>query len=234
MRQTGRVPEPRSSDSSRPAGASSGPSRSSSDSSGSSSGPSGPDVSGSDAPHAGDPRPGADEASVADLRVLAHPLRLRLLSLLTGQAYSAAEAARVLDQSQANVSYHLRRLHSAGLVEAAGEVPVRGGTAKRYRHDPDSGELLGRGVPQGVDSYLALAGALGEELRRRTAQRDTGVRGEMTDAEVWLEPEVWQRVRERAKELGEDLHRHALPPGTEGAVRVSATMVLFAMRAGEG
>ncbi|MBO8191064.1 helix-turn-helix transcriptional regulator [Streptomyces oryzae] len=173
-------------------------------------------------------------ASVADLRVLAHPLRLQLLSLLTGQAYSAAEAARVLGQSQANVSYHLRRLHSAGLVEAVGEVTVRGGTAKRYRHDPDSGELLGRGVPQGVDAYLALAGALGEELRRRTAQRDTAVRGEMTDAEVWLDPEVWARVRERAKELGEDLHRHALPPGTEGAVRVSATMVLFAMRAAEG
>ncbi|WP_432107152.1 ArsR/SmtB family transcription factor [Streptomyces sp. AA1529] len=175
----------------------------------------------------------ASEASVADLRVLAHPLRLRLLSLLTGEAYSAAEAARLLDQSQANVSYHLRRLHKAGLVEAVGEVTVRGGTAKRYRHDPDSGERLGRGVPQGVDAYLALAGALGEELRRRTAQRDTGVRGEMTDAEVWLEPEVWAGVRERAREVGDELHRCALPPGTDGAVRVSATMVLFAMRAAE-
>ncbi|MFE9384678.1 ArsR/SmtB family transcription factor [Streptomyces sp. NPDC007025] len=173
------------------------------------------------------------EASVADLRVLAHPLRLRLLSLLTGEAYSAAEAARILDQSQANVSYHLRRLHKAGLVEAVGEVSVRGGTAKRYRHDPDSGDRLGRGVPQGVDAYLALAGALGEELRRRTAQRDTGVRGEMTDAEVWLEPEVWAGVRERAREVGDELHRCALPPGTDGAVRVSATMVLFAMRAAE-
>ncbi|OEV01569.1 transcriptional regulator [Streptomyces qinglanensis] len=170
---------------------------------------------------------------MADLRVLAHPLRLRLLSLLTGEAYSAAEAARLLDQSQANVSYHLRRLHKAGLVEAVGEVTVRGGTAKRYRHDPDSGERLGRGVPQGVDAYLALAGALGEELRRRTAQRDTGVRGEMTDAEVWLEPEVWAGVRERAREVGDELHRCALPPGTDGAVRVSATMVLFAMRAAE-
>ncbi|MDF4253645.1 helix-turn-helix domain-containing protein [Streptomyces sp. WMMB303] len=177
---------------------------------------------------------GASEASMADLRVLAHPLRLRLLSLLTGEAYSAAEAARTLDQSQANVSYHLRRLHKAGLVDAVGEVAVRGGTAKRYRHDPDSGDRLGRGMSQGVDAYLALAGALGEELRRRTAQRDTGVRGEMTDAEVWLEPEVWAGVRERAREVGDELHRCALPPGTDGAVRVSATMVLFAMRAGEG
>lgn len=170
-----------------------------------------------------------DGTSVADLRVLAHPLRLRLLSLLTGQAHSAAEAARVLGQSQANVSYHLRRLHRAGLVEAAGEVAVRGGRAKRYRHDPDSGERLGGGAPQGVDAYLSLAGALGEELRRRTARRDTSVRGEMTDAEVWLPPQVWAEVREGARELSEVLHRQALPPGTREAVRVSATMVLFAM-----
>ncbi|WP_345945152.1 helix-turn-helix domain-containing protein [Streptomyces albus subsp. chlorinus] len=174
-----------------------------------------------------------DAASMADLRVLAHPLRLRLLSLLTGRAHSAAEAARALGQSQANVSYHLRRLHKAGLVEAAGEVVVRGGTAKRYRHNPASGELLGRDVPPGVDAHLALAGALGEELRRRTAQRDTATPGDMTDAEVWLAPEVWESVRERAKGLGEDLHRFALPPGTDGAVRVSATMVLFAMKAEE-
>ncbi|WP_326807606.1 MULTISPECIES: helix-turn-helix domain-containing protein [unclassified Streptomyces] len=170
-------------------------------------------------------------SGVAGLRVLAHPLRLRLLSLLTGKAYSAAEAARVLGQSQANVSYHLRRLHAAGLVDAAGEVPVRGGTAKRYRHDPDSGERVGQGMPQGagVEAYLALATALGEELRRRTAQRDTADAGRMTDAEVWLEPAVWEDIKDRADKLGEDLHAHALPPGTEGAVRVSATMVLFTM-----
>ncbi|MFI7244273.1 helix-turn-helix domain-containing protein [Streptomyces qinglanensis] len=197
------------------------------------SGPPGPGTSRTAAAQGAAVDSAATEASVADLRVLAHPLRLRLLSLLTGEAYSAAEAARILDQSQANVSYHLRRLHQAGLVDAVGEVTVRGGTAKRYRHDPDSGERLGRGVPQGVDAYLALAGALGEELRRRTAQRDTAVRGEMTDAEVWLEPEVWAGVRERAREVGDELHRCALPPGTDGAVRVSATMVLFAMRAAE-
>ncbi|MGW5021249.1 ArsR/SmtB family transcription factor [Streptomyces cacaoi] len=175
---------------------------------------------------------GAAADTVVGLRVLAHPLRLRLLSLLTGRAHSAAEAARVLGQSQANVSYHLRRLHAAGLVDAVGEESVRGGTAKRYRHDPRTGPKVGRGPAEGVDAYLALAGALATELRRRTAQRDTAVPGEMTDAEVWLEPEVWERIRRRADELGEELHESALPAGTPGAVRVSATMVLFAMEAG--
>ncbi|GAA2073044.1 hypothetical protein GCM10009801_26060 [Streptomyces albiaxialis] len=169
---------------------------------------------------------------IGGLRVLAHPLRLRLLSLLTGQAYSAAEAARALGQSQANVSYHLRRLHAAGLVDAVGEVTVRGGTAKRYRHDPESGDRLAAGS---AEEYAVLAAALADELRRRTAQRDTGVRGEMTDAEVWVAPEAWEEIRRRAVDLGTEIHARALPPGTEGAVRVSATLMLFAMLAdGEG
>ncbi|NGO70320.1 helix-turn-helix domain-containing protein [Streptomyces boncukensis] len=163
---------------------------------------------------------------IGGLRVLAHPLRLRLLSLLTGTAYSAAEAARALGESQPNVSYHLRRLHAAGLVDAVGEVTVRGGTAKRYRHDPDSGELLTAGSSR---EYAVVAAALADELRRRAAERDPARDGALTDAEVWLAPEVWEDVRERAARLGEELHAHALPPDTPGAVRVGATVVLFPM-----
>nr|WP_244162473.1 helix-turn-helix domain-containing protein [Amycolatopsis regifaucium] len=80
-----------------------------------------------------------DSPTLEGLRVLAHPVRLRILSLLTGAAMSAAEAARELGETQANVSYHLRRLHEAGLLDVAEEVRIRGGLAKRYRHDPESG-----------------------------------------------------------------------------------------------
>lgn len=55
----------------------------------------------------------------AELRALAHPLRLRILSLLTGQAMSAAEVARALGCTQANASYHLRLLASIGKVVVA-------------------------------------------------------------------------------------------------------------------
>lgn len=40
------------------------------------------------------------------LRALAHPLRLRLLSLLTGAAMSAAQVAREVGGTHANASYH--------------------------------------------------------------------------------------------------------------------------------
>lgn len=60
-----------------------------------------------------DPRVVTDDPT-AELRALAHPLRLRILSLLTGQAMSAAEVARALGCTQANASYHLRLLASVG------------------------------------------------------------------------------------------------------------------------
>ena len=64
---------------------------------------------------------------LSDLRATAHPLRLQMLSLLTGAELSAAEVARELDVSQANASYHLRLLLDAGLLVIASEENVRGG-----------------------------------------------------------------------------------------------------------
>ena len=55
-----------------------------------------------------------DHGAVARLRATAHPVRLRILSLLTAEAMSAAEVARALDLTHANASYHLRQLHDAG------------------------------------------------------------------------------------------------------------------------
>ena len=50
------------------------------------------------------------DEEVASLRAVAHPVRLRILSLLTGTELSAAEVARELDLTHANASYHLRVL----------------------------------------------------------------------------------------------------------------------------
>ncbi|MBB3663996.1 DNA-binding transcriptional ArsR family regulator [Prauserella sediminis] len=164
------------------------------------------------------------EDSLDRLRVLAHPLRMRLLSLLTGAAMSSAEAARELGEKQANVSYHLRRLHAAGLVEPAGEAVIRGGRAKRYRHDPAS---AGPFLDREPEEERILLSALADELTRRSAQRKQGAKYSTTDAEVWVDERVWQRARALAGELGELLHAGAKPPRTPGTHRVSATVALF-------
>ena len=74
-----------------------------------------------------------DETTNA-LRAVAHPVRLRMLSLLTGTELSAAEVARELGITHANASYHLRTLLDAGELVIASEEKIRGGVAKRYRH----------------------------------------------------------------------------------------------------
>src|SRR3954452_391248 len=68
---------------------------------------------------------------ITALRAGAHPLRLRILSLLTGASMSAAEIARELDIAHANASYHLRVLAEAGQVVVDGEEKIRGAVAKR-------------------------------------------------------------------------------------------------------
>ena len=163
---------------------------------------------------------------LGELRVLAHPLRLRILSLLTGAAMSAAEASRELGESQANVSYHLRRLHDAGLLEVAEEVRIRGGVAKRYRHDPDSGSAV---HSRSTDDDLILASALATELQRRTEYRIRGVAGSMTDAELWVDRHAWDEALQLAHRLSKVLHDAAKPPRTRGTKRVSATVSMFQM-----
>jgi DNA-binding transcriptional ArsR family regulator len=167
-----------------------------------------------------------ENRSLDSLRVLAHPLRLRILSLLTGAAMSAAEAARELGETQANVSYHLRRLHEAGLLEVTEEVQIRGGKAKRYRHDPDSGPRFTQARPE---EQQVLAAALAGELRRRTEHRLPDSRAALTDAELWVDETTWQQAVEQARELGKLLHQAARPPRTADAIRVSATISLFVM-----
>ncbi|MET8997884.1 helix-turn-helix domain-containing protein [Amycolatopsis sp. NPDC004169] len=164
------------------------------------------------------------------LRVLAHPLRLRILSLLTGTALSAAEAARELGETQANVSYHIRRLHDAGLLEVAEEVHIRGGRAKRYRHQPESGQRLTTRAP---DEEKLLTKAIANELLRRADSRADRRPASLTDAELWVDPELWARLLKKATALSEELHAAARPPRTPGTVRVSASVALFELAADE-
>jgi DNA-binding transcriptional ArsR family regulator len=114
--------------------------------------------------------PGELSQRVSSLRAIAHPVRLQILSLLTGTAMSAAEVARELNISHANASYHLRVLANAGQIEPAGEQKVRGGVAKRYRHPwearPEE-EQRERGSLAAED-FLRNIHAVTDELERRS------------------------------------------------------------------
>lgn len=166
----------------------------------------------------------ADDATSA-LRALAHPVRLQILSLLTGAELSAAEVARELDITHANASYHLRLLSAAGMLEVASEERIRGGVAKRYRHPWEQSARPGATSPADRQTYVrAMAGELVRRVREGVSRP-----GLFSDAELWVTPEVFEGAREALHQSSAALHDNARPPRTEGTIRVALTAALFEM-----
>lgn len=164
----------------------------------------------------------ADE-EITSLRAAAHPLRLRMLSLLTGAAMSAAEVARELGITHANASYHLRQLHDAGMIVVEGEERIRGGVARRYRYSLDHPEP----PPTGRD-LIGDVRAMTAELERRILQRKSG-RGNFTDAELWVSEETWQQALDLVTQGSRLIHEQARPARTPGTIPVNLTVAAFEM-----
>ena len=167
----------------------------------------------------------------AELRAMAHPIRLRILSLLTGAAMTAAEIARELDLTHANASYHVRQLAEVGQIEVVAEERIRGGVAKRYRYVlDDRAKPRGWADPSQIPYRQALYDAMAIELKRRARYlRATPKRSHMTDAELWVTPEVWAEIRTRVQDASDDLHRAAQPVRAAGTIRVNASIAMFEM-----
>lgn len=173
-----------------------------------------------------------EDAAISELRATAHPVRLRMLSLLTGAALSAAELARELDITQANASYHLRTLAKAGQVEVAATESVRGGRAKKYRYRYPEMRKAGKEPRRSVTpdaEFRQYLEAVHRELVRRAAHRVDGP-GISSDAEVWLTPEVWRRARDLVSEASMLVHDEALRPHAAGSVHVNFQAELFQLR----
>ena len=167
-----------------------------------------------------------DDATQA-LRATAHPVRLQILSLLTGAEMSAAEVARELDLTHANASYHLRLLLDAGQLVIASEERIRGGVAKRYRH-PWEQKPGSTGAASSPAQRLAWTRAMAAELVRRV-EHASGRPGHFTDAELWVTEEDLAAVTAALEQASTRLHASARPPRTEGTVRVAMSAALFEM-----
>jgi predicted transcriptional regulator len=67
------------------------------------------------------------------IRALAHPLRQRILHLLTDAPYTNKQLAHTLQVSPPRLHFHVRDLHAAGLIEIVSERPKGGVIEKYYR-----------------------------------------------------------------------------------------------------
>ena len=116
------------------------------------------------------------------------------------------------------------------MIVPAGEERIRGGIAKRYRYDADR-ERDTTPMPGAGAERQALFVAVADELIRRTGQADWVARTAMTDAELWIDPAVWQQIQDRVMQAVLDLHDAAQPRHTPGTIRTSTTVAMFRMDA---
>ncbi|MGH3259506.1 MAG: ArsR/SmtB family transcription factor [Streptosporangiaceae bacterium] len=174
------------------------------------------------------PQSAREEDELSGLRVLAHPLRLRMLSLLTGTALSAMELSRELGISQALASYHLRQLHGAGVIELAEVRSRRGGQERRFVYRPAAPDSPSR-TSSLTDGLALFTEAVCVELRRRSQEAESGGDRLGVDAELWVDPAQWAEAVDAMRAASIALHRQAKPPRTAGTIRVSVSAVLFPM-----
>ena len=106
---------------------------------------------------------------------------------------------------------------------------MRGGDAKRYRHESSSRRVDPATPPPPrapIEEEAPFVEAMIDELRRRARRRTDGP-GVSADAELWVDPEVWRRVVQHVAEASALLHAAARPPRTPGTRPVSMTAALF-------
>jgi DNA-binding transcriptional ArsR family regulator len=65
--------------------------------------------------------------------IVAHPVRCRLIAIFADHVASPNEVAQELGMPVGDVSYHVRTLKDAGIIELVEERPVRGSTEHFYR-----------------------------------------------------------------------------------------------------
>jgi DNA-binding transcriptional ArsR family regulator len=103
----------------------------------------------------------------AELRALAHPLRLRLLEVLREGPATASQLGRALGESSGATSYHLRVLARAGMVE---EEVERGGSRERWWRRPDEIVIVATSPGTGDAEYEAAASQLKAVFLERDEQ----------------------------------------------------------------
>ncbi|MGW1773393.1 ArsR/SmtB family transcription factor [Streptomyces sp. NPDC002104] len=175
------------------------------------------------------------ELDTAALRVLAHPMRLNVLTLLRERG--PATATRIAEELGINpgaASYHLRRLGAGGLIV---EEPGRGTGRERWWkaahrqsvHDPASNSAERREAGRAYTHAVALAAA---DRLRRAAHEVPLLPEEWLDASafgdflMYLTPGDVARMRAEIFQVISRYH-HAEDEAPEGASPVAVQVQAF-------
>jgi DNA-binding transcriptional ArsR family regulator len=93
------------------------------------------------------------------VRALAHPLRVRILEVLTDRVASPNALSEQLDVGLSHVAYHTRALEKCGCLELIDTAQRRGATEHFYKAPPGSfvGSRVWRGVPHSIRGGVSAA-----------------------------------------------------------------------------
>jgi DNA-binding transcriptional ArsR family regulator len=176
------------------------------------------------------------------IKALAHPLRVRILSILeTRDMASPNEMADELGVSLGVMSYHVRRLHALGFLELVKRTPRRGAIEHHYRakarpHVTDEGwaetpsivkrAMVGASLQQ-ITGFINAAAAQGGFDRGDAHMSRTVV---ALDEEGWkdLAGEL-ARLMERVDELQDESLERVKASGedAEAAIKRSAAVLML-------
>jgi DNA-binding transcriptional ArsR family regulator len=86
------------------------------------------------------------------VRALAHPLRVRILEVLSDRISSPNRLSETLETGLTDVAYHTRALDKCGCLQLVDTAQRRGATEHFYKATPDSflGNPAWRGVPRAI------------------------------------------------------------------------------------
>lgn len=169
------------------------------------------------------------------LRVLAHPLRSRLLSRLrTGGPATATDLAAALSTNSGATSYHLRKLESVGLVTDTGEGE---GKRRLWRASTDSHQFEPSDFAGDEDAETALNWLVRDYTRHFAEQFERWLDVEATWPAAWRDAAGMsdtfiiatpEQVEELKREIDELLARYRrVGQGNPQARRLAVYSVLY-------
>ena len=183
------------------------------------------------------------------VKAMSHPLRVRILAMLDERTASPVELAGWLGSSLGTVAYHVRTLHSLGLVELVDTKQRRGATEHYYRarehprfpDDAWSGlapiakQRMLSAMLQQIGEYVTGSAAAGgfdrpEAHMTRTTLRldEQGFQELATASREWLD-ETQRIEAAAAKRIAA-----ANGDGQDAAVETGVVVMLFEGRPGAG
>jgi DNA-binding transcriptional ArsR family regulator len=152
------------------------------------------------------------------LKALAHPLRIRILAMLAERSASPVQLASKLDATLGTVAYHVRTLHSLGLVELVDTRQRRGATEHYYRaHDRPRFSDEAWGDLPAVDKQRMLSAMLQQLGQFVSASAAAGgfdrPDSHMTRTSLRLDERGWEQLADATKRWLSDADRIAEAAG---------------------